>query len=235
MHQMFGRLIERLCIQTLAPEGRTAVSRFKDIVIQSGSSFALKKKLRDGFPARLKAIEPAAVEIQATYRGFSNEVRCVEIAPDKEAERQFLPTASTLKDRLPLADRGYPAVDYFEAVDDEGGSFIVRPSRSNDPWVSTNGSRTRTSTSSTPPTSTLLPGSSGRASARQFSTAFPGPRRSACRWQADVPPSRGHVLEPHHRREHGGPERLRQHRRRISRRHCAPACERPPCQPEARP
>ena len=135
MRQMFGRLIERLCIQTLAPEGRTAVSRFKDIVIQDGSSFALKKKLRDVFPGRFTTIEPAAVEIHATYSGFSDEVTCVEIDPDKEAERQFLPTASTLKDRLLLADRGYPAVDYFEAVDDEGGSFIVRLSRSHDPWV----------------------------------------------------------------------------------------------------
>jgi hypothetical protein len=135
MRQMFGRLIERLCIQTLAPEGRTAVSRFKDIVIQDGSSFALKKKLRDVFPGRFTTIEPAAVEIHATYSGFSDEVICVEIAPDKEAERQFLPAASTLKDRLLLADRGYPAVDYFEAVDEEGGSFIVRLSRSHDPWV----------------------------------------------------------------------------------------------------
>lgn len=135
MRQMFGRLIERLCIQTLAPEGHTAVSQFKDIVIQDGSSFALKKKLRNVFPGRFTTIEPAAVEIHATYSGFSDEVCSVEIAPDKEAERQFLPAASTLKDRLLLADRGYPAVDYFEAVDKEGGSFIVRLSRAHDPWV----------------------------------------------------------------------------------------------------
>jgi hypothetical protein len=31
---MSGRLIERLCIQTLAPEGKAAVSRFQDIVNQ---------------------------------------------------------------------------------------------------------------------------------------------------------------------------------------------------------
>lgn len=135
MQQMFGRLVEQLCIQTLAPEGHTAVARFKDIVIQDGSSFALKKKLRDAFPGRFTTIEPAAVEIHATYSGFSDEVSAVEIAPDKEAERQFLPAASTLKDRLLLADRGYPGVDYFEAADKEGGSFIVRLTRSHDPWV----------------------------------------------------------------------------------------------------
>lgn len=135
MRQMFARLIERLSIQTLAPEGHTAVARFKDIVIQDGSSFALKKKLRDVFPGRFTTVEPAAVELHATYSGFSDEVSSVQLAPDKEAERQFLPAASTLKDRLLLADRGYPSVDYFEAVDKEGGAFIVRMTRSSDPWV----------------------------------------------------------------------------------------------------
>ena len=59
----------------------------------------------------------------------------VEIAPDCEAERQFLPEPSTLKHRLLLADRGYPSTKYFEAVRENGGSFIVRLSRSHDPWV----------------------------------------------------------------------------------------------------
>ena len=135
MQRMFTRLVERLRIQTLAPEGHAAVSRFKDIVIQDGSSFALKKKLRDVFPERFTTIEPAAVELHATYSGFSDEVRSVQLAPDKEAERQFLPAASTLKDCLLLADRGYPGVEYFDAVDNDGGSFVVRLSRSHDPWV----------------------------------------------------------------------------------------------------
>ena len=94
MRQMFSRLIERLSIQTLTPEGHTAVARFKDIAIQDGSSFALKKKLRDVFPGRFTTIEPAAIEIHATYSGFSDEVCSVEIAPDKEAERQFPSTPS---------------------------------------------------------------------------------------------------------------------------------------------
>lgn len=135
MQQMFARLVERLGIQTLAPEGHAAVARFKDIVIQDGSSFALKKKLRDVFPGRFTTVEPAAVELHVTYSGFLDEASLVQIAPDKEAERQFLPDPSTLKDRLLLADRGYPSVDYFETVEEEGGSFIVRLSRSHDPWV----------------------------------------------------------------------------------------------------
>ena len=137
MRQMLARLIERLCIQTLTPTGHTALARFKDIVIQDGSSFALKKQLRDAFPGRFTTTEPAAVELHATYSGFSDEVSRVQLAPDKEAERQFLPEPSTLKDRLLLADRGYPDIKYFQAVQEHGGSFIVRLSRSHDPWVQT--------------------------------------------------------------------------------------------------
>ncbi len=135
MRRMFARLVERLSIETLAPEGHAAVARFKDIVIHDGSSFALKKTLRDAFPGRFTTVEPAAVEIHATYSGFADEVRAVQIAPDCEAERQFLPEPITLKDRLLLADRGYPGIPYFDAVREAGGSFIVRLTRSYDPWV----------------------------------------------------------------------------------------------------
>ena len=135
MREMFARLVEQLSVQTLTPEGQVAVARFKDIVIQDGSSFALKHTLRGTFPGRFTTIEPAAVEVHATYSGFFDEVSAVRIAPDADAERPFLPDPSTLTDRLLLADRGYPSVPYFEAVRDQGGSFIVRLTRSYDPWV----------------------------------------------------------------------------------------------------
>ena len=93
------------------------MARFKEIVIQD--------------------VEPAAVEVHATYRGFADEVSAVHIAPDREAERQFLPDAATLKERLLLADRGYPSVPYFEAVREQGEAFIVRLTRSYDPWLRT--------------------------------------------------------------------------------------------------
>ena len=66
MRQMFMRLVERLAVQTLAPDGHAAIARFDDILIQDGSSFALKRSLCDVFPGRFTAIEPAAVEIHAT-------------------------------------------------------------------------------------------------------------------------------------------------------------------------
>jgi hypothetical protein len=40
-----------------------------------------------------------------------------------------------LRDRLLLADRGYPGVEYFEAVAAHGGAFITRLTRNYDPWV----------------------------------------------------------------------------------------------------
>ena len=135
MEQMFAWLLKRLSLQTLTPEGQTAVAQFKDIVIQDGSSFALNKKLRDVFPGRFTASDPAAVELHATFSGFSDEVSTVVLAPDAEAERQFLPEPSALRERLLLADRGYPDVTYFEAVREHGGMFIVRLTRSHNPWV----------------------------------------------------------------------------------------------------
>jgi Transposase DDE domain len=104
-------------------------------VIQDGSSFALKSTLSAAFPGRFTTIEPAAVEVHATYSGFADEVSRVAIAPDAQAERPFLPEPATLRDRLLLADRGYPGVDYFEAVTASGGSFIIRLTRTYDPWV----------------------------------------------------------------------------------------------------
>jgi len=135
MQQMFARLITQLSIQTLEPEGHAAIARFEDIVIQDGSSFALKNALCEVFSGRFTNIQPAAVEVHATYSGFSDEVSAVEIAADSEAERQFLPDPSALTGRLLLADRGYPDITYFDAVRQHKGCFLVRLSRSHDPWV----------------------------------------------------------------------------------------------------
>jgi len=137
MRGMLARLLDQLRVQTLTPEGQKAVARFTDIVIHDGSSFALKSALADTFPGRFTTIEPAAVEVHVTYSGFADEVRRVQLAPDAQAERPFLPDPATLTDQLLLADRGYPSVAYFEAVAAHGGSFIVRLTRSYDPWIRT--------------------------------------------------------------------------------------------------
>ena len=137
MRSMLARLTEQSRVQTRTPDGQKGVARFTDIVIQDGSSFALKSALSGTFPGQFTTIEPAAVDVHATYSGFADEVRRVPIAPDAAAERPFLPDPATLTDQLLLADRGYPSVAYFEAVAAHGGSFIVRLTRSDDPWIRT--------------------------------------------------------------------------------------------------
>ncbi len=135
MHGMLMRLLDRLRLDTLTPEGERAVARFRDIVIHDGSSFAVKAALHTTFPGRFTTIAPAAVEVHATYSGFADELCTVQVAPDQDPEGQFLPDPATLTDCLLLADRGYPSVAYFEAVRAQGGFFIVRLTRSYDPWV----------------------------------------------------------------------------------------------------
>jgi hypothetical protein len=46
-----------------------AVARFTAIVIQDGSSFAVKPALTETFPGRFTMIEPAVAEVHATYSG----------------------------------------------------------------------------------------------------------------------------------------------------------------------
>ncbi len=121
MRHMFSRLLGGLALRTLEPEAGSALSAFEDIIIQDGSSFAIKGALRDVFPGRFTTLEPAAVELHATFSGFDDNVVSVTLAPDSEAERQFLPEPEELRNKLLLADRGYPSVLYFDALSEHDG------------------------------------------------------------------------------------------------------------------
>jgi hypothetical protein len=135
MRQMLCLLLSKLALKTLEPEETSALARFEDIIIHDGSSFALKDALRHVFPGRFTTVDPAAVELHATFSGFADNIVSVTLAPDSEAERHFLPEPAELRNKLLLADRGYPSVPYFEALQASNASFIVRLSRSFDPWV----------------------------------------------------------------------------------------------------
>ena len=135
MRQMLCRLLGSLALQTLRPEPGSALARFKDILVQDGSSFALKDGLRGAFPGRFTTLEPAAVELHATFSGFQDNVLCVWLAPDKEAERPFLPTAQQLTGHLLLADRGYPWVPLFRQLCAQAAFFLIRLTTSYDPIV----------------------------------------------------------------------------------------------------
>ena len=129
------RLMERLAMRVLKPAPDSPLARFTDVVIQDGSSFALKRCLRRTFPRRFKTIEPAAVEVHATFSGFADDVLQAHVAPDTAAERRFLPAPETLQGKLLLADRGDPSQPYFRALDAAGASYLVRLSRSWKPRV----------------------------------------------------------------------------------------------------
>ena len=135
MRQLLCRLLGELAMQILEPEADSVLYGFEDIVIQDGSSFALKDALREVFPGRFTTLEPAAVELHATYSGFEDNAISISLAPDSEAERQFLPQPEALRNKLLLADRGYGSVPYFTALDEHEASFIIRLTRSYDPWV----------------------------------------------------------------------------------------------------
>jgi IS4 transposase len=124
--RVFQRLLDRLVVRVLAPLPGNALRRFDDILLQDGSSFALVDKLRHTFPGRFTKISPAAVELHATMSLFEDQAISVQLAPDADGERQFLPEPSELRRKLLIADRGYMDIDYCERVDVAGGSFIVR-------------------------------------------------------------------------------------------------------------
>ena len=94
--------------------------------MQDGSSFAVHDALAQTFGGRFTTIRPAAVELHAFLSVFHDQVIDVTVAPDKEAERQFLPPAHTLTGKLLLADRGYQSLDYWAAVQAVDGFFLMR-------------------------------------------------------------------------------------------------------------
>jgi len=133
--EVVSRLLTRLATKVLEPRPDSPVARFTDIIVQDGSSFALKASLRGVFPGRFTTVEPAAVELHATLSGFDDEVLEVSLSPDTTQERAFLPPAEDLTGQLLLADRGYPSRDYLAALDAAGASFIMRLSRGFKPYV----------------------------------------------------------------------------------------------------
>jgi hypothetical protein len=130
-----SRLLTQLATKVLEPQPGSPLAQFTDIVIQDGTSFALKRSLRHVFPGRFTTVEPAAVELHATLSGFYDEVVEVSLSPDTTQERAFLPHPTDLAGQLLLADRGYPSRNYLAALDSAGASFIMRLSGGFKPYV----------------------------------------------------------------------------------------------------
>ncbi len=127
MQSMFALLCRELVTRVLRREQDCHVAYFSEILIDDGSSFAVADGLRKVFPGRFTKIKPAAVELHTQMSVLSDQVVSVTVAPDKEAERAFLPPPEALPRRsLSLRDRGYIDVAYFAALEGRDAFLICR-------------------------------------------------------------------------------------------------------------
>ncbi len=135
MRDVASELLTKLAVRVLGVKRGGLLSEFKGIIIQDGSSFAIKDSLKKVFPGRFTTVSPAAVEIHVTMDLLEGSVQDATLTADTEGEREHLPDAATLKDRLILADRGYFELKYFAEVQQAGGRFIVRSKNSINPLI----------------------------------------------------------------------------------------------------
>ena len=127
MKALFQKLCRELTTEMIYSVSRGDAHFFSEIFADDGSSFAVADGLRKVFPGRFTKIKPAAVELHAHMSVLRDSLLSVALAPDKEAERQFLPPAHSLPPRsLSLRDRGYVDVGYFEALEEVNAYLICR-------------------------------------------------------------------------------------------------------------
>jgi hypothetical protein len=127
MKALFERLCQELATEMLHQTSCGDARFFSAIFADDGSSFAVADGLKKVFPGRFTKIKPAAVELHAHMDVLKDSLVSVTLAPDKEAERQFLPEAHSLPKRsLSLRDRGYIDLAYFEALESRDAFLICR-------------------------------------------------------------------------------------------------------------
>lgn len=135
MRETTRGLLESLVVKVLGVPQGGVFSEFRRIVIQDGSSFAIKDALKEVFPGRFKKIKPAAVELHATLDLLDESLSKVTLTKDTASERGELPPAQSLAGCLLLADRGYFALLYIWECLQAGASFILRAPKRLNPWV----------------------------------------------------------------------------------------------------
>jgi Transposase DDE domain len=132
---MTERLMSEMTLKVLGFEKGRALSEFRHIVIQDGSSFAIHDGLREVFPGRFKTVKPAAVELHTTMDLLCDAPTTVVLTPDTTNEQTFLPEPASLRDSVLLADRGYVALHYLRRVQEAGGFFLLRAKAGMNPQV----------------------------------------------------------------------------------------------------
>jgi hypothetical protein len=126
MRTLVSTLLEGLVVRVLSFGPQGPFSEFSRIVIQDGSSFAIKDVLKTVFPGRFTKVRPAAVELHVTLDLLKEAVSRVTLTPDTFGERAYLPRGADLKGVLLLADRGYFSTPYLAEVISSGASFVIR-------------------------------------------------------------------------------------------------------------
>lgn len=135
MQAVFGNILALLRLHVLAPDRSSPLRAFEDVIVHDGSSVTFHDALREEFPSRFTKVHPAGAELHVTLSMRQQAARKVQIAPDKESERKFQPSAASLKNKLLLADRGYRSAAYFSQIDQAGGYFAVRIDSTSNPIV----------------------------------------------------------------------------------------------------
>jgi hypothetical protein len=129
-------LVERAIALRIAHQLKAAsLGAFKQVLLQDGTSFAVHKRLAEVFPGRFKTISPAAIECHMTMSLLEQSPLCMRVSADTASERQFLPDAKGLNNSLLLADAGYIDMAYFAQVNEAGGFYLVRGSKSLNPKI----------------------------------------------------------------------------------------------------
>jgi len=119
-------LLARLIQQSLTVPLKGAFSEFKRIVLQDGSSFAVKDSLSGVYPGRFHTISPAAVELHVSYDVLHDKLEAVKLTEDTAGERAYLPTPEQLTETLLLADAGYFSRDYVAGLIRARARFIIK-------------------------------------------------------------------------------------------------------------
>ena len=96
MKMVFEQMLGQFRLRVLTPRRGSPLSAFKDVVIHDGTSVGLHEELRKAFPSRFTQLHPAGAELHVTMSLWRQAALKVQIAPDKEGERQFLPSPESL-------------------------------------------------------------------------------------------------------------------------------------------
>jgi hypothetical protein len=129
------RVLSKLTMPVLQSLPRSKLAMFKDIVLHDGTSFALKDDLASQWPGRFTRVSPAAVELHVTMSALEDNPIAIVMAPDKESERHFTPSADSIRGCLLLQDRGHQDRKHFRHIQNEQGFFIVRGTKNIKPTI----------------------------------------------------------------------------------------------------